>query len=144
MTTDHIASLLDPNCPLTTETRIWLATSFRLHLEKNIPLHRALAFDRRAYLLARRNHHLVAAFGYTNKTHKTRSRCMTLLKKLNQYSQLLHDYTDPDPEWSPLETEIFHALNCRIGFPDLRMLIDICKKCEILRPHDCTKLTGGM
>lgn len=130
MTTDHIASLLDPNCPLTTETRIWLATSFRLHLEKNIPLHRALAFDRREYLFSKRNRHLCQAFSYLD-THRSQSyRCQTLLTIIDKFMWVRRDHSEdnPDPEWSPQEAEIFHAIQCRLGIPDLRMLKIIVAK----------------
>jgi len=68
------------------------------------------------------------AFGYLNAKQSTRSRCQILLATIKKFMfDTLRSYSgdDPDPVWPLIEVEIFYALRCRLGFPDLRMLIHI-------------------
>lgn len=110
---------------ITPATISWLRAGMLAYLETGDPLQKCLNINRRQFLLSKRNKHLCNAFDCLDSHRSVRYRCQTLLKMINEFMfNTLRGYSGegPDSEWPLIEVEIFYALRCRLGYPDLRML----------------------
>ncbi len=125
----HVQAILEGR-PLSSGGLEWLQDGFLVHIKTGVALHKCLGLKRRSYMITIRNHHLMRALAQINPDYSNRRRIGILQDEINMLFKIWLEceaLTKPDPRWSCLRQEIFLALRCHVGIPDIRQLENIAK-----------------